>query len=167
MPSPTILFVPGLWEGPEVYNQIAAQLQGEGYSAMIAWLLSTGTVSPGNPSMDDDIAGIRITAEALVDAGTEVIMVLHSAGGFLGSSAIEGLSRKARAAQGLEGGIAYLVILTGALVAEGTPHGHRPFFDVKVCGSVLAESSSKRLLTTLDSLGWRTELLNAQEDTFQ
>lgn len=92
--APTILFVPGFWEGSAPFSRVASLLRDQGYLSEIATLPSTGTVSPGNPSMKDDIAAIRSSVTNLVDLGQHVVLVLHSAAGFLGSNAIERLSLK-------------------------------------------------------------------------
>ena len=65
--------------------------------------------------------------------GQEVLLVLHSAGAFLGSMAIEGLSVGERKERGEKGGVAKIVFLAGAVWAEGFRHGPLPFFDYKVC----------------------------------
>jgi hypothetical protein len=77
--APTIIIVPGLWEGPTVFNRVTSLLQSQGYATQIASLISTDTTSPGNPSMNDDITNIRSTISKPVEADQEVL-VLHSAG---------------------------------------------------------------------------------------
>ena len=126
--APTILFVPGFWVGSDPFSRVASLLQAQGYPTEIATLPSTGTVSPGNPSMKDDIEAIRSTFTNLVDKGQHVVLVLHSAGGFLGSNAIEGLSLKARREKQLSGGVSKIVFLAGAIFPEGFKHGPLPFF---------------------------------------
>ena len=128
--TPTIVIVPGLWEGPESFKQVESLLQISGYPVQTLKLLSTGTISPGNPSMEDDIAAIREHLTALVNEGKELILVLHSAGGFLGSSAMDGLSVKARA--GEKGGVASIIFVTGGVAPEGFTHGELPFAKAEV-----------------------------------
>ena len=83
--------------------------------------------------MHDDIAAIRSSIEkTVVTHETDVVMVLHSAGGFLGSNALQGLSAKARREQGLKGGVLGIVFLTAAVFPEGFRHGDLPFAEVKV-----------------------------------
>ena len=130
---PTILFVPGFWEGPAPFAHVSSLLQSEGYSTQVTALPSTGTLSPGNPNMRDDIAAVRSVVEKLVDADKEVVMVLHSAGGFLGSNAIDSLGAKARAEKGFKGGVIKLVFLAGAIFPEGFKHSPLPFFTYHVC----------------------------------
>lgn len=83
--------------------------------------------------MRDDIAAVRSVVEKLVDADREVVMVLHSAGGFLGSNAIDSLGAKSRAERGLKGGVIKLVFLAGAIFPEGFKHSPLPFLTYDVC----------------------------------
>lgn len=128
MSKPTIIFVPGLWEGPAAFSTVMQMLQSEGFEAVCCSLLSTGTASPGNPSMEDDIAGIREFIEPHIEARKDVILVLHSAAGFLGSNAIEGFSRKTRREKGFNGGITHIVFITAGVFPEGMEHKPPPFF---------------------------------------
>lgn len=143
--APTILIVPGFWEGSAPFSHVISLLQSEGYPTEIATIPSTGTVSPGNPGMHDDIAAIRSTVTQLVEKAQHVVLVLHSAGGFLGSNAIEGLSLKARQEKHLPGGVSKIVFLTGAVFPEGYKHAPLPFFTYDVSSDpVLWRQSSPR-----------------------
>lgn len=82
MDKPTIVFIPGLWESHAgAFITVARRLSEHGFSVSVASLASTGNLSPGNPSMTDDIATVRSFIEPLVTKGREVILVTHSAGG--------------------------------------------------------------------------------------
>ncbi|KAL8992608.1 MAG: hypothetical protein Q9169_006973, partial [Polycauliona sp. 2 TL-2023] len=80
--------------------------------------------------MKDDIASIRAAIAPLVEhEEKDVLLVLHSAGAFLGSMAIEGLGVKERKEKGKNGGVKKIVFLAGAVWEEGFRHGPLPFFD--------------------------------------
>ena len=66
----------------------------------------------------------------LVDAGEEIVMVLHSAGGFLGLNAIEGLSTRSLRSKR---GVRQIIFLTAALYPypEGFDFQPSPFFEKK------------------------------------
>ena len=130
MSTPTILFVPGFWEGPAVFAQVSSLLQGYGFPTETVALASTGKLSPGNPSMLDDIATVRTAATKLVESGKKVVMVMHSGGGFIGSNAIEGLGISAGGEA--KGGIIKLVFLAGAVFPEGFKHSPLPFYTIDV-----------------------------------
>ena len=135
--APTIFIVPGFWEGPESFSDVSSQLSSAGHDVHVVKLPSTGTKSPGNPSMDDDIAAVRQDLQKLVEKEGDIVLLLHSAGGFLGSNAMEGFSAKARKEKGLKGGVNGIVFLSGAVFPQGFKHGPLPFATVKVCSEPL------------------------------
>jgi hypothetical protein len=141
---PTIIFVPGLWEGPTVFNKVKSLLQSDGYTTNVASLLSTGRLSPGNPSMDDDIANIRSTVLKAVEADQEVLLVCHSAGGFLGSAAIEGLTLKAREDRGLKGGVVKILFIAAGIFPKGSKPPQPPFYEFKVISIPLIPNDAVR-----------------------
>jgi alpha-beta hydrolase superfamily lysophospholipase len=122
MVKPAIVFVPGLWEGAQIYSEIATTLSSHGYNTHFAPLVSTGKPSPGNPTMLDDVDAVRSVIEPLVYAGNEVLVVCHSAGGFIGSAAIEGLTLQKRKEEGKQGGVGKLAFLAAGLFPEGMRH---------------------------------------------
>ena len=83
--------------------------------------------------MRDDEQAIRyIVKRLVVNERKTVVMVCHSAGGFLGSGAIEGLGSRRRREKGDRGGVARLVFLAAGLAGEGNVHGRLPFMDFSV-----------------------------------
>jgi pimeloyl-ACP methyl ester carboxylesterase len=127
--APTLFLVPGLWEGPGAYAPLQAWLEQSGFKVVVTSLLSTGTKYPGNPTMEQDIASIHADLEKTVDAaGSEgVVAVLHSAGGFIGSNAIEGLTIEARKAQQKTGGVRKIVFIAAGIAPEGSDQFGGPF----------------------------------------
>ena len=87
--------------------------------------------------MKDDVASIRERIHTIVEKGgeQEVLLVLHSAGGYLGCMAIEDLSVAERKVGGKKGGVGKIVFLAGAVWPEGYMHGPLPFFEYQVCGT--------------------------------
>lgn len=133
MAKPTLIFVPGIWEGPFVFDDVSKRLQSYGYSTAYAPLLSTGHASPGNPTLLDDVQHIRGVIEPLVEEGREIVLVCHSAGGVLGAAAVKDLSLKNRGEDGKKGGISKLVFLSAGLAPVGWRHPDvLPFYDVQV-----------------------------------
>ena len=132
MEKPDIVFVPGFWEGPEAFDGPAEQLRDAGYVVHSATLLSTGvpySTEPKSPGLKDDIAHIRSFVSALVRPDREILMVPHSAGGFLGSGAVEGLTTASRQKEGLKGGVSHIAFLTAGVLPEGALHPDLPFVE--------------------------------------
>ncbi|KAL8831699.1 MAG: hypothetical protein Q9191_000709 [Dirinaria sp. TL-2023a] len=146
--APIVAFVPGFWESTEPFDMVRSLLS-EKFETIICPLLSTGTISPGNPTMADDIAAIRSAIETVATQEKDVVMVMHSGGGFLGSNAIESLSAKARRERGLKGGVIGIVFLSGAIYPEGFEHGDLPFGEIKD-GALLCASPKGILFNDLD-----------------
>lgn len=145
--APTIFFVPGLWEGPSVFDRVSSLLSKDGIKSEFATLRSTGTTSPGNPSMHDDILGIRADLEPIVSRGDDVVLVLHSAAGFLGSAACEGLVAKHRRKRGEKGGVVGIVFTTAGILDVGQPHPPMAAFTVIEVSCTL--STNYKLLQTV------------------
>ena len=82
--------------------------------------------------MLDDIATIRETIEKHSGLGQELLLVLHSAGGFLGSAAMDGFALNARKEKGLKGGVAGIFFLAAGIAPEGFKHQPLPFFEYDV-----------------------------------
>jgi hypothetical protein len=130
--APTIVFVPGFWEGLTVFDKATLLLKSQGYTTQVASLLSTGTASPIIPNMNDDIANIRSTIPKVVDAEEDVLLDLHSAGGILGPAAFEGSTKKYRQEKGLKGGVVNVLFLTAGIWPLGSLPPVAPFFQIDV-----------------------------------
>lgn len=108
-------------------------LQALSYPTIIITYPSTGKSSPGAPTMHDDISAIRTSLLPLIEADKEIVLVMHSLGGCLGSNAIEGFGIEARKKDGKKGGIMKLVYLSVGLLPEGEPFPEElPLYDLQV-----------------------------------
>ena len=133
MAKPTLVLVPGIWEGTSVFDVVASSLRAHGYDTVYAPLASTGHASPGNPTLLDDVQHIRNVIKPLVEEDKEVIVVGHSAGGPLGAAATKDLSLKERTEAGKGGGVKKFVFLSAGLVPAGWRHPDvLDFYDIQV-----------------------------------
>lgn len=131
--APVVVVIPGFWEGYDLWKEAANAIALAGYESTIMQLPSTGTKPPENATMHDDIYAIREVLEDLLEREEkEIVLVMHSAGGFLGSNAIEGLSLGARKAQGKPGGVRRLLFLSAILLSEGAMHTPASLYDFRV-----------------------------------
>lgn len=137
MAPPFIFIVPGLWEGPESFAPLVKALEENGFpNVHCTALASTGTSSKSDKlvTMNDDIAAIAADLSNVVEESGEsgVVAVMHSAGGFLGSSAMQGLTAPARRAANKAGGVTKIVFLAAGLGPEGHEHTPQPFMEYDV-----------------------------------
>lgn len=136
--KPALFIVPGIYEGLQPFNPLKEFLASRGHDhVFITRLPSTGTFSSSDGScidMNDDTASIATDlAEFVHECGDrEIVMLCHSAGGFLGSSAVKGLTRRERRDGGEKGGVVGMVFLTAGLLPEGVKHKTLPFMKYSV-----------------------------------
>lgn len=102
--KPTILFVPGAWHSPEGFNVVRSQLKTLGYPTDAVTHASIGEEPPVK-SLADDAAILRAAIQKLADEGKQIVVVVHSYGGVVGSCAVEGLGWSQRKSVGKTGGI--------------------------------------------------------------
>jgi pimeloyl-ACP methyl ester carboxylesterase len=115
------------------FHYHAHPLRVHGYPTTYAPLVSTGCVSPGNPTLKDNVQNIRDVLEPLVKEEKDVIVIGHSAGGPLGASATKGLSLKERKKTEKTGGVNKFVFLTAGSVPPGWRHPEvLDFYDIQV-----------------------------------
>jgi pimeloyl-ACP methyl ester carboxylesterase len=167
MPPPTIVIVPGLWLGPRPYELLVEEMKKLAPSLtefIYAPLISTGTCSPGNPTMYDDAMGIRGIIKPLVEASKRLVIVGHSAGAFLSAMATEDLEvggKFAAPSGGGGGGVERFVFIAGGILPLGAPHPELGFLDVRVRlfqslkGVVLSGCYYSSLLTMINIIGRR------------
>lgn len=141
--KPTILLVHGAWHHPAYYKPLIDALKSRNFEAHCPRLPSCTAngemeTSPAS-SFPEDVALIRSTVADLVGSGKEVIAVLHSYGGIVGTEALHGLSLDEMTGAGQRGGVKRMVYMAAFVPRKGQSlagiFGGRlpPFIDVKVC----------------------------------
>ncbi|KAI1113849.1 Alpha/beta hydrolase fold-1 [Nemania sp. NC0429] len=117
--APTIFFVPGAWHKPWVFDTVRSVLSDRGYETDALELATAGSEDAAIGVLDDT-AKIRDALSNIVDAGKDALVVAHSYGGVPTSSAVEGLSKEQRAAEGKPGGIIMLLYLAAFTCPAGS-----------------------------------------------
>ncbi|KAI1171797.1 Alpha/beta hydrolase fold-1 [Nemania sp. FL0916] len=117
--KPTIFFVPGAWHKPWVFDLVRETLSSRGYETDAIALATAGS-DDKTVGVLADAAKIRDALSKLVDAGKDVLVVPHSYGGVPTSSAVQGLSKEQRAADGKPGGIIMLLYMASFTFPAGT-----------------------------------------------
>jgi pimeloyl-ACP methyl ester carboxylesterase len=113
MVKPAFVFVPGASQTTEYWNKVIGGLAKHGYSGAAVPLPSV--LIDGNPptfDFSEDVAAIRDAVSKLVEEqGKDVVVVLHSYGGFPGSEALKGLGKREREEKGLQNGVMRMVFI--------------------------------------------------------
>lgn len=117
--KPTLLIVHGAWHVPQSYTKLTSALRAAGFEVHFPRLLSMNQSRPPNADLASDTDFIRSYATSLVEAGRTVAVLMHSYGGQVGTNALYGLSKRARAAQGQPGGISHLIYMAAFANPEG------------------------------------------------
>jgi hypothetical protein len=118
MSKPIFVCVPGVSHPPIIYDPLKASLSLHGYTAIPVPLPSIGA-NPPVYDFTDDVLAIRVAVSRLVDAGTDVIVVMHGWSGVIGGEALQGMGKAERARRGLGGGVIRLVYIMAWIVKEG------------------------------------------------
>jgi pimeloyl-ACP methyl ester carboxylesterase len=105
MPSnkPTFLFVPGAWHFPAYFDPLISYLSDHGYPSVAVTLPAVNS-SPAVTSLQPDVDAAAAALATLLDDGTDVVVVMHSYGGMVGTGAVGQVVYERRAAADAEGG---------------------------------------------------------------
>ncbi|OAA54650.1 hypothetical protein ISF_08251 [Cordyceps fumosorosea ARSEF 2679] len=89
--KPTLVFVHGAWHRPETWDKVNAEVAAKGYKGIAVTLPST--LGDRTTTFGDDVRAAQDVIRQETDAGRHVVLVVHSYGGQVGNSAVQGFSR--------------------------------------------------------------------------
>jgi pimeloyl-ACP methyl ester carboxylesterase len=116
--KPTILIVHGAWHHPAYLQSLIKALQEREYDVSCPHLPTCNNAVPPNKTLGDDVRLIRDTAIELADEGKEIVALMHSYGGIVGTDALAEVSFQIRSKSGLKGGVRRLLYMC-AFVPQG------------------------------------------------
>ncbi|KAL1867740.1 hypothetical protein VTK73DRAFT_4025 [Phialemonium thermophilum] len=117
---PTLLVVHGAAHGdPIFYAKFRDALQRAGIPSEGGTAPSNGSLPKTGRPFYDDADYWRAKIRALADAGKDVVLLMHSAGGGTGTEAARGVTKADRAEAGLPGGVVHLIYLGAYIPDEG------------------------------------------------
>lgn len=137
--KPAILIVHGAWHHPAYLHSLVHELRQKGHDVSCPHLPTCNNAIPPNKKFEDDVKLIRDTATTLADEGKEIIALMHSYGGVVGTDALYDLSLQSRSTAGLNGGIRRLVYMCAFIPQKGQSlagifgGGLPPWLEPKVC----------------------------------
>ncbi|KAI1775716.1 alpha/beta-hydrolase [Hypoxylon cercidicola] len=147
MPSktPALVFSPGAWHTPEYFEPTTSRLREAGFTCDVVSLPCVGAelTSPETASIpqsfDADVLAIRAVVTRHLDAGRDVVLVVHSYSGVVGSEAVAGLDAGSRGED--RSAVTHLVYAAALVVDVGVrlwPTDEPPFPDqVTVVGDLV------------------------------
>jgi len=118
--NPVIVLVPGAWLTTIQYRELVLRFELSGYRTVIQQLPSVNSRNPDAHTVETDTTFVRnhlLLPE--IRAGRDVVLLMHSYGGFPGPVAANGLSKKELSAQGKPGGIIGMIMLSAFVALEG------------------------------------------------
>lgn len=125
--APSIVFVPGSFAQPSLYDDLLKPLQSQGHDIHAVDLPTVFPKEGETPdtltTMYDDAKAIAAKVAELADAGKHIIIAAHSYGGIPATESVRGLSKQARQKEGKPGGVIRLAYLTCLVPDEGQAGG--------------------------------------------
>ncbi len=85
--KPTFLFVPGAWHLPAYFDPLIAYCSAHGYPSVAVTLPAVNS-SPAVTSLQPDVDTVAAALAALLNGGSDVVVVMHSYGGMVGTDAV-------------------------------------------------------------------------------
>ncbi|KAF1926299.1 uncharacterized protein M421DRAFT_94142 [Didymella exigua CBS 183.55] len=113
-----VLLISGGWHTPQSYAKLTEALSASGFVVHIPALGSISDERPPSSDLEADSALIRPYAQGLAEAGKEMLVLIHSYGGQVGTNALAGLGASERSQKGLPGGVSHLIYMTETALPE-------------------------------------------------
>ncbi|KAE8417459.1 Alpha/beta hydrolase fold-1 [Aspergillus pseudocaelatus] len=88
-PKPTILLIHGAWHTPAHYEPYTTALRNAGFEVYCPHLPTCNGASPPTATFADDVTLIRQTLHSLITAGKQILLIMHSYGGCVGTDAAQ------------------------------------------------------------------------------
>ncbi|KPM44217.1 hypothetical protein AK830_g2355 [Neonectria ditissima] len=109
----TLIFVPGAWHTPDTWGKLTSAL--EAHQLKCASITLPTTLSDPTVNFSTDVKAVRDSILAETTQGRNVVVVVHSYGGAVGSSAINGLTQRQQ--DGTSGHVIGLFMIATGFVA--------------------------------------------------
>ena len=117
---PTLVLLAGAFAEPSCFAAFSSELQKHDYPTVYATVPSLNPPSLLKVSTSQDAEHVRNKfLLPLLHESKDIILVVHSYGGLVGSAAAVGLSKTVRLVQGKSSGILGLLYIAGNIVVEG------------------------------------------------
>ena len=140
MPSsnPTVVLVHGGMYNDSYLFPLIASLNARSYPTVTGPLPTVSSPMSKSVDLNSDVDYVRSTLlKPLLDEGKDVVVAMHSYGGIVGGSAVQGLSKTQRTKEGKQGSVLGLVWLVGCSTTHirRCMHTIRPSWSASSSGS--------------------------------
>ncbi|CAH0039710.1 unnamed protein product [Clonostachys rhizophaga] len=112
--KPTFILVIGAWHTADTWGKVVSGLATHGYKSTAVTLPTT--LGSASASYTDDVAAVREAIVEETSQGGNVVVVVHSYGGAVGSSALKGLTKASSPDPGSGVVIGFFMIATGFML---------------------------------------------------
>jgi Alpha/beta hydrolase family len=118
---PVFVLVGGVSHTPVFFEALISSLERHGYHSHAVSYPTVGRNTAGT-TQQDEVTAIQNAVSRFVDEEQrDVILVMHSYGGWPGSRAVKGLDKESRNKQGHKYGIVELVFVAAFLLPDNAP----------------------------------------------
>lgn len=117
--KPVIVLVPGAWHSPDCFRLLTRELEAAGYEIKAS---THATVGAATPTQDfwPDVENIQQVLKPLAEQGKDILLLVHSYGGVVGSQAVQGYLKSEREKAGKKGGVSHIYFCCAFALPEGT-----------------------------------------------
>ncbi|GAP85017.1 hypothetical protein SAMD00023353_3900560 [Rosellinia necatrix] len=117
--APIIVICSGGWPLASFFTPLVGAFQGRQYVAVCKPPEDYASI-PSDSNLNPDVSYLRDQVlSPLLEQGHDIAIFMHSYGGVYGPEAVEGLSKKERSAQGLQGGVVALIFNAAFVAPRG------------------------------------------------
>lgn len=121
MSNPTIVLIHGGMHDDSCFAPLTAALNARSYPTVTGPLPTVSSPTPKSVDLSTDVDYVRSTLLApLLDEGKDIVIAMHSYGGVVGASAVQGLCKTERVKEGKKGGVLGLVFIVALIVPVGS-----------------------------------------------
>ena len=119
--KPVYVFVGGVSHTPAFFEDLIKEMTAHGYESTAVALPTCGDNTENVKQWDEVTAIQDVVSSFLDDKNQDVVLVLHSYGGWPGSRAVKDLDKEARQKNGKSTGIVEIVFLAAFLLPDNAP----------------------------------------------
>ncbi|KAJ5980366.1 hypothetical protein N7481_007664 [Penicillium waksmanii] len=116
MSKPALIFAPGAWCPPTIFDSLIEKLDDyDCHTVSFPSVQDPKTVQ----DLEPDIAAVRSLVEKAADVGQDVFVVAHSWAGVPVNSALDGVAKYERESSGKRGGVVRIIFISAVIPALG------------------------------------------------